>query len=172
QMQRIDGIVADTVQKVKGLDKQSGDISKLVQVIKDIAEQTNLLALNAAIEATRAGEHGKGFAVVASKVRSLAEQVAASVTEITDIVGNIQTETNHVLEALNTGYDEVEKGTAQIKETGSNFETINIAVSGMAQKITAISGNLKGIADKNSHMKDRKSTRLNSSHVSISYAVF
>src|SRR5699024_12535850 len=43
-------------------------------------------------------------------------------------------------------------GTAQIKETGSNFETINIAVSGMAQKITAISGNLKGIADKNSHM--------------------
>lgn len=51
QMAKIDLIVKETVQKVKGLDDQSQEITKLVSVIKDIAEQTNLLALNAAIEA-------------------------------------------------------------------------------------------------------------------------
>lgn len=40
QMQNIDQIVKDSVEKVLGLDKQSQEISKLVQVIQDIAEQT------------------------------------------------------------------------------------------------------------------------------------
>ena len=91
QMKTIDEIVKGSVQNVQNLNVDSQEISKLVVVIKDIADQTNLLALNAAIEAARAGEHGRGFSVVAEEVRKLAEQTAASVTEITGIVENIQT---------------------------------------------------------------------------------
>ncbi|MDY0410389.1 methyl-accepting chemotaxis protein [Paracerasibacillus soli] len=115
QMNQIDRIVADAVLKVKGLDEQSEQISNLVGVIKDIAGQTNLLSLNAAIEAARAGEHGRGFAVVADEVRKLSEQVAQSVGEITTIVENIQQETDHVVDSLNHGYDEVKTGQSKLQ---------------------------------------------------------
>ncbi len=146
QMGRVNTIVKDAVGKVEGLDVQSKEISKLVSVIKDIAEQTNLLALNAAIESARAGEHGRGFAVVADEVRKLAEQVASSVTDITGIVKNIQSESSAVSESLKGGYQEVEEGTAQIEETGETFKKINGAVQDMVTSIQTVTSNLADIS--------------------------
>lgn len=146
QMKRVNQIVKDAVAKVKGLDQQTKEISKLVSVIKDIAEQTNLLALNAAIESARAGEHGKGFAVVADEVRKLAEQVGSSVTDITSIVTNIQQESTVVTKALEEGYDEVEHGSAQIEQTGTTFVKINDAVHNMVSSLETINKNFEEIS--------------------------
>ncbi|WP_461180407.1 methyl-accepting chemotaxis protein [Virgibacillus kimchii] len=146
QMEKIDQIVQDAVQKVEGLDTQSQEISTLVSVIKDIADQTNLLALNAAIEAARAGEHGKGFAVVADEVRKLAEQVAESVTDITGIVTNIQSESSVVTGSLQEGYKEVESGIVQIKATGEKFDGISTAISEVVDSIQTVTGNLSEVA--------------------------
>ncbi|WP_313467928.1 methyl-accepting chemotaxis protein, partial [Carnobacterium sp.] len=55
QMQKIDSIVQDAVEKMAILDNQTKEISDLVSIIQTVADQTNLLALNAAIEAARAG---------------------------------------------------------------------------------------------------------------------
>lgn len=154
QMKQIDQIVADSVDKVKNLDRQSQAISNLVQVIEDIANQTNLLSLNAAIEAARAGEHGKGFAVVADEVRKLSEQVSTSVSEITTIVRTIQSETDDVVVSLSKGYTEVQEGTEQIEETGKNFEAIQQAVTDMNGKISIISTNLNNITKSSSEMNN------------------
>jgi len=154
QMNQIDQIVSEAVNQVEGLDKQSAEISKLVLVIKDIADQTNLLSLNAAIEAARAGEHGRGFAVVADEVRKLAEQVAQSVSEITNIVENIQGETKQVVSSLNKGYEEVKEGTEQIEKTGESFMTIDSSVTEMIDKVVSISNNLKDIAKNSDQMND------------------
>ncbi|KMY28540.1 chemotaxis protein [Lysinibacillus xylanilyticus] len=146
QMTTINEIVLDSVKKVEGLNVQSAEISKLVSVIDDISNQTNLLALNAAIEAARAGEHGKGFAVVADEVRKLAEQVQFSVTDISTIVNRIQGETSNVTTALQSGYEEVKRGTAQLNQTNETFDQISGAVEEMILNINTISGNLNKVA--------------------------
>jgi methyl-accepting chemotaxis protein len=142
QMSAIDSIVQQSVQKVKGLDAQTKEVTKLVSIINDVADQTNLLALNAAIEAARAGEHGKGFAVVAEEVRKLAEQVSLSVTDITAIVQTIQNESSYVAQSLQNGYLEVERGTEKMKFTGAAFEEINEQINRMAGNIETVTGNL------------------------------
>ncbi|MFJ7841377.1 methyl-accepting chemotaxis protein [Lysinibacillus sphaericus] len=146
QMATINDIVLDSVKKVEGLNEQSAEISKLVSVIDEISNQTNLLALNAAIEAARAGEHGKGFAVVADEVRKLAEQVQFSVTDISTIVHRIQSETGNVTNSLQSGYEEVKKGTAQLNQTNHTFDQISQAIEDMNNNINVISNNLTKIS--------------------------
>lgn len=152
QMATIDEMVRNAVDNVQGLSTQTEEISQLVEVIQDIADQTNLLALNAAIEAARAGEHGQGFAVVADEVRNLAEQVAVSVTDITQIVSNIQSESRTVTDSLQAGYKEVESGTTQIEATGEKFNSINNALTEMVQNVNTAMTNLETITSRSEHI--------------------
>lgn len=152
QMESIDTMVQATVEKVGGLDGQTQEISKLVTVIQDIAAQTNLLALNAAIEAARAGENGRGFAVVADAVGMLAEQVGRSVTDISEIVHNIQTEFSEVTNELNQGYEEVKAGTIQIQNTGEKFTSIRNSVTDMVGNMQKISENVSDFATSSQQM--------------------
>lgn len=154
QMKEIDRIVMDSVKKVEGLDESSQEISQLVKIIQDIAEQTNLLALNAAIEAARAGEEGQGFAVVAEEVRTLAEQVSLSVTDITQIVERIHHESKIVTESLQTGYKEVEAGTNQISITEQTFNKIHQVITEMTSGVQEISGNLNNIMTNSETMNE------------------
>lgn len=101
--QEIRDTVAATAKQVKRLGESSQKISKVVNVISNFADQTNLLALNASIEAAHAGEEGRGFAVVADEVRSLARQSAEATAEIEALVAEIQSETNEVVAAMESG---------------------------------------------------------------------
>lgn len=154
QMTEINDIVQAAVERVEGLDTHSREISELVLVIQEIADQTNLLALNAAIEAARAGEHGAGFAVVADEVRKLAEESSRSVTNITDIVGRIQSESNAVSASLRDSSEEVKQGTAQISTTSEVFTEITTAITYMVGRIQQVSQNLNEISSQTEGMNE------------------
>ena len=142
------------MEQVKRLDHQTRDISSLVQVIEGIADQTNLLALNAAIEAARAGEQGKGFAIVADEVRKLAEEVKSSIGDITAIVTGVQRESSEVTKLLEQGYQQADKGTNILRETGKTFTHIYEAVEQMQQQIHGIAHDVQSISERGSNMNN------------------
>ncbi len=118
--------VSETAKKVKRLGETSQKISRIVNLISNFAAQTNLLALNAAIEAARAGEEGRGFSVVAEEVRDLAEQSATSTAEIEQLVEEIQSQTNEVVAAMETGTEQVVAGTKLVQNAREKLNQISM----------------------------------------------
>lgn len=88
QMNQIDGSMTKIETEIKRLEEIAKQIEQIFGIVTGIAEQTNLLSLNASIESARAGEHGKGFAVVANEVRKLSEDTKKTVSTVSELVNN------------------------------------------------------------------------------------
>ena len=136
--------VEENAQQVKRLGEASQKISRVVNLIRDLASQTQVLALNASIEASGSAQEGQGFAVVAEEVRSLSEQSTAATKEIEQIVEEIQTETNQVVNAMEAGREQVIAGTQLVETTRQKLNSIATVsaqirelVEEMAQAATA-----------------------------------
>lgn len=152
QMRRTTEIVHEAVEQMGNLEKESQEISKMVEIIHGIANQTNLLALNAAIEAARAGEHGLGFSVVADEVRKLSEQVAESVEEIIGFVTNIQRDTKKVTVALTEGEKQSTVGMESVSKTSKTFDQISNALESVAHNLQEINGTVIHLSQTNDDM--------------------
>lgn len=161
QMAVISQSVSHSAVVVQKLGESSRQIGEIVDVISGIAGQTNLLALNAAIEAARAGEQGRGFAVVAEEVRKLAEQSQEAARKISQIITEIQSETQAVVAVMNQGTQEVSKGAEVITSTGDRFGQIVCEVQELnsriqevttaSQELTVLSGTMANSVENVEH---------------------
>ena len=112
---RSDGVVAEAITAMSGIEKSSEEISKIIGVIDEIAFQTNLLALNAGVEAARAGESGKGFAVVAQEVRELAQRSAAAAKEIKDQIARSSGQVDQGVKLVGEAGEALKRISEQVK---------------------------------------------------------
>jgi len=123
---------------VSEIEKQMGDISKIILLIRDLANQTNLLALNAAIEAARAGEHGRGFAVVAAEVKSLAQESRSSAEKIEEMITQLSSATKKATDAMEASRDLVGKGVVASSEALDAFRKIQTAAETVANSASEV----------------------------------
>lgn len=145
QMKTIETKTNATSDVIGELEEKSKQIGQIVDVISNIAGQTNLLALNAAIEAARAGEAGKGFAVVAEEVRKLAEQSQDAAKQITELISDVQSQTDSAVANMDVGKKEVDTGAEVVVGAGENFTRILKMVRDMTGQIHEISAAIEEI---------------------------
>jgi methyl-accepting chemotaxis protein len=99
--------ISEMEKRFKRLGERSQEISTVVQLINSISERTHVLALNASMQAATAGEAGRGFAVVAEEVQRLSDSSRQATAQISQLVANIQGETNETLFTVNRLIGEV-----------------------------------------------------------------
>jgi methyl-accepting chemotaxis protein len=105
--------------RILDLSEQTQKIGMIINTVNELSEFTNLLALNASIEASKAGEYGRGFSVVASEIRQLSVQSQTAVSEIEEIISEIQNATNSSVMATEEGTKEVDVGVNLINRASS-----------------------------------------------------
>lgn len=128
-------VVTEAVAAMEGIEKASGDINNIINVIDEIAFQTNLLALNAGVEAARAGEAGKGFAVVAQEVRELAQRSANAAKEIKELINKSSTEVSNGVTLVQQTGEALGKIAEHVAEINTRIETIS---TGAHEQLTGI----------------------------------
>lgn len=138
QIDNIEGSINNVNSVITELAQSINKIQGILTTISSIADQTNLLALNAAIEAARAGEDGKGFAVVADEVRKLAVESNAAASEVVDIIGFMNEQTNNVLQAVSVSVNMTKEGKKYTDNVSDTFEVIKNSNADIENKIVEI----------------------------------
>lgn len=140
---------------VRKLANSSAGIGNVIKVITSIAEQTNLLALNATIEAARAGDAGKGFAVVATEVKDLAKETAKATEQIEMRIGDIQSDTNSAVAAIQSISSIIDRISAiqssistAVEEQTTVTKEISRSIVNTSDGSQAISSIVDGVSEK------------------------
>lgn len=138
--------IESTFNRVEELEKQTLNVSQILDTITAISEQTNLLALNAAIEAARAGEQGRGFAVVADEVRTLAQRSQTATEDIRKLLDDISVNAKASFENMQESKTASDNTHESVDDTRNYIDSL----SGAVQEISHFNINIAAAANQQS----------------------
>ncbi|GAB6107424.1 methyl-accepting chemotaxis protein [Fusibacter bizertensis] len=143
--------ISDVITKVSD---STAKIHTITDAITAISDQTNLLALNASIEAARAGEAGKGFAVVADEIRKLAEQSSNQVSEIKNIIGEINSHSELSVETMAELKKVSIMQNESVASTQVQFDAIAEGIVGLSAELVTINREVDHMLKLKEHIVD------------------
>ena len=141
--------ISETEKRFKRLGERSQEISSAVALVNTISERTHVLSLNASMQAATAGEAGRGFAVVAQEVQRLSDSSRQATSQISQLVNNIQAETNETLLTMNRLISDVVAQTELARLAGREMTQTQLATTelvDLVQQIAAFSTQQEAIA--------------------------
>lgn len=127
-------VMSQTGDTMAQLRARADQVKEASGVIFTMADRINLLALNAAIEAARAGESGRGFMVVADEVRKLAVQSSQAVTQISGVMGELES----VVSGMEQGMREVDGAVGEIRTGMGQLQDVAGQQAGSADRIAEL----------------------------------
>ena len=141
--------ISETEKRFKRLGERSQEISSAVALVNTISERTHVLSLNASMQAATAGEAGRGFAVVAQEVQRLSDSSRQATAQISQLVANIQAETNETLLTMNRLIGDVVAQTELARLAGyemTQTQTATTELVALVQQIAAFSAQQEALA--------------------------
>lgn len=138
-MKELNLVIKKTVSAIEDLQRNSKEITKVINIINDISEQTQLLALNASIEAARAGEEGKGFSIVASEISKLANESQQATKSVDTVINAIQEQTEFTFKYAEEINSKVDVSMKSVSQSMSSFKTVNDDINLISESMKTIS---------------------------------
>jgi methyl-accepting chemotaxis protein len=130
--------ISEMEKRFKRLGERSQEISAAVALVNAISERTHVLALNASMQAATAGEAGRGFAVVAEEVQRLSDSSRQATAQITQLVSNIQGETNETVFTVNRLITDVVKQSELAQQAGTQMAQTQGATQELVELVKQI----------------------------------
>lgn len=152
QSQQIGEINTQVTKAMEGLQRGVKDVAEIVTMIMKISKQTSILSLNASVESARAGDAGKGFAVVAEQIRQLADETREATENITDIIEELDTNANEVVEAIEVSVTAAGSQNEMIGATAEAFAELSRSMEMLITNIQEIDTRIGNLSKANNQI--------------------
>jgi len=117
------------------------------------------------MQAAAAGNEGKGFSVIAEEIQRLAQSSRESTGHISDLVSNIQQETNSTIETMDKTIEQVVDGSVRAADAADQMKNVLSTTNELVSAVDQIANASKDQVTISKDLKHKAESILKSTQV-------